>query len=536
MVGYHKRCDEEVLCRFWACITWPQWESPALEQQNGDLLALRLQWQAAGEAPLQQRVAVHIGQLFAAHVPGLVSELHAFFAQAWTSQDSHQAASSTAAASDAVQEEAGESRSQRTDHLDSGRDMASGSPDKEASLTQEQPPGIQAEEQQSGQGSEWHVAPPAWLTGGITVDVSVLSLQLAALSGPAALAQAAIVSIERCSVHLGSFKPSARPRSLLARLFSLQKQPLPGRGLRLALSGTQILVAEHWSHAASRAAEAEAVLEAAGAAAVSEPADIHALVTPVTAEEPSIKNMDEESAADSWVLSSVASLLKLDLSGLQLAALAAVVQALQAELTGRSPQVSMQHNESQAVNSQASHAAWLTSAALSVRGLWLLGSPAGAAQLASKVDSCHTGGRQPSSFCGAEAVEASVHSAAASACASVLARQPSVAINCSILCELPLVEVGVQRQPPLTAEPSSTEDVTAVHAELEGASRKNTYSKAIHTQLPAMYIHSVDICSSSSSAAEDNTGSSVAFSLETASFGLSPAQVRLLVSTTQKSG
>ena len=397
-------------------------------------------------------------------------------------------------------------------------------------MTQEELPCVQAQGQQSGQGSEWHVAPPAWLTGGIILDASVLSLQLAALSGPAALAQAVILSIERCSVHLGTFKPSARPRSLLAQLLSLQKQPLPARGLRLALSGTQILVAEQWSHAASRAADPEAALEAAGAAAVSEPADIYALVTPVTAKEPSSTSAGVESAADSWALSSVASLLKLEMSGLQLAALAAVVQAVQADLSGWSPQVPAQQGDPHAVPSRAPHAASLTSAALSVQGLWLTGSPAGAAQLEPKMSSCHTAGSQPSTFCGAEVTEASVHSAAASACTSMLVRQPNVAIGRSIRCEICLVEIGIQRQPPSIAEPSSKDKVIAVNADPTGASRKSTPSKAMRTQLPVLYIHSIDICGSSSSAAEGKTGSALAFSLETASFGLSSSQVTLLVS------
>ena len=507
-------------------------ESPALEQPDGSVLALRMQWQAASEqpAPLEQRVAIHVGQLYAAHVARLVSELRAFCARAWSCQDVHQAASSIADTSDAVHEAVRSSRSQGKDHTDSGQAIASGSASEGASLTQEELPRIQAQGQQSGQGSEWHVAPPAWLTGGIIIDTSVLSLQLAALSGPAALAQAAIVSIERCSMHLGSFRPSARPRSLLAQLYSLQKPPLPGRGLRLALSGTQILVAEQWSHAASRAADPEAALEAAGAAAVSEPADIHALVTPVTAREPSSPGAAEESAADSWVLSSVVGLVKLEMSGLQLAALAAVVQALQADLSGTSPQVSAQQSESQAMDSQASHAAWLTSAALSVQGLWLTGSPAGTAELAPKMGSCHTGGSQPSSFCGAEVIEASVHSAAASVCTSVLVRQPNVAISRSIQCEIPLVEVRIQRQPPSTAEPSHSVEEIAVHAKPRGASQKGAQFEGTCTQLPVICIHSIDISSSSSSAAEDKTGSAVAFVLETATFGLSSAQVTLLVS------
>ena len=506
-------------------------ESPALEQPNGDILALHLQWQTGGQSPAssEQRVAVHVGQLFAAHVPGLVSELCAFFALAWSSQDTQQVASSAAGASDSVHEGAGFSRSQQMHHPDSARGSAPGSADKEASLTQEQQSRIQAEAQPAGQGSDWHGAPPAWLTGGIIIDTSVLSLQLAALSGPAATAQAAIVSIERCSMHLGSFKPSARPRSLLAQLFSLQKQPLPGRGLRLALSGTQILVAEHWSHAASRAADAEAVLEAAGAAAISEPADMHALVTPVNVEVPWSTSMDEGGAADSWVLASVTSPLKLELSGRQLAAMLAVVQAMQAELSGGSPEVTAQQAEPQAVHSQASPAAWLTSAALSGRGLWLLGSPAGAAQLASGTDRCHTAGSQPSSFCGAELIEASVHSAAALASASLLARQPTVAISRSIHCEIPVIEADI-RQPPPTDQLSSNEVVTAHIAKSRGTSQQETPYKTTGTQLPVLYIHSIDICGSSSSAAEDSPGSAVAFSLDTATFGLSSAQVTLLVS------
>lgn len=126
--------------------------------------------------------------------------------------------------------------------------------------------------------AEHRLAPPAWLMGGAVFGCSVMSLQLAALSAASLQAEAAALSVQHCSVHLGALRPTARPGSLAAELLSLQKQALPGEGLRMAAVGAQLGVAEHWKHAASRGESSEDALAGAGVQCISDGIEVQALM------------------------------------------------------------------------------------------------------------------------------------------------------------------------------------------------------------------------------------------------------------------
>lgn len=304
-------------------------ESPALTQQDGTLLAMRVHWQAGSEggAGPGQKIAVNVGQLVAAYAPGLLTELRIYLSKAWSFQDPTQTASSAAHAEDDPQQKELPNRSagsmSRVQTVIAG---ARSTDSTEASLRHDEGEESLQSEKSKNQLLETRTLPPAWLTGGIVLSASMLSLQLGVLSSPGIQAEAFVVSIQRCSMHLGPYKPSARPGSLLGELFSLHKQPLPGTGLRMVLSGLQLSVVTRWLHAASRAGEAEAVLMAAGAEAVSEPIDLLALVTPIAAAVAADSESERQDASDSWVASAAVSPVSMQVSEMQLAAVIAAAQ------------------------------------------------------------------------------------------------------------------------------------------------------------------------------------------------------------------
>ena len=196
-----------------------------------------MHWQASSEAGAVpgQKIAVHVGQLSATYAPGLLTELRAYFSQTWGSQD--QAQTTSYAAHAETQEEALSSRSAGVGRVPGMTAGARSTDNTEASLryaVKEAPSQSGISEEGSAQSVDSCILEPAWLTGGVALSASVLSLQLGGLSSPGARAEAFLVSVERCTVHLGTYRPSARPGSLLAQLLSLHKQALPGGGLRVA--------------------------------------------------------------------------------------------------------------------------------------------------------------------------------------------------------------------------------------------------------------------------------------------------------------
>ncbi len=223
-------------------------ESSALIDSDGQSLALRIRWQPDRDpaAPVPHLASVHVGHFFAAYVPGLAMNLLDFFRGLLPPRMGDPASSRNAPGD---QETAG-SVNGHSDAADSG---------------------------DSQQNQAQRLAPPAWLTGGAVIGCSVMSLQLVALSAASLRAEAAALCVQRASVHLGPFRPTARPGSLTAELFGLLRRPLPGSALRVAVVGARLGVAERWLHAASRSGGEDA-LAAAGVRCISDAIEVQAIV------------------------------------------------------------------------------------------------------------------------------------------------------------------------------------------------------------------------------------------------------------------
>ena len=507
-------------------------ESPALTQQDGQSLALRVHWQAAAELPAraEQKIAVHLGQLYASYAPGLLTELRAYLIKAWSPQEPRMPGSSPPDAADTQQTGA---RFSSPALLDSrGADRTAGHVLNEdvvrSPFSRKSSSGDQRSEEEKLQGSESHLSPPAWLTGGIALSASALSLQLALLSSQAAAASALCVSIERCSVHLGPLKPAARPGSLLAQLFSLQKQALPRIGLRASLSGVQLSVATQWRHAACRAGEAEAVLAAAEALPISDPVDVLALVNTTPPRETAGETPESEHASDSWVLSAAVSPVNVQLSGLQLAAGMAAAQGAQAEIA-RSFLHSQSPEPPKIDDGREQQVTWLSGAAVRVTGLWLLHSPTGTAQLAAKLgnEPCDS---QLASICSADTIEISAQSAAGKACLSGTVREPTLAAGPGMQLDIPVLEVGAHSWPSSAAACQSEADTLSREAQPTDSSHPQAAHASASPELPVLYLQDMAVSTNTSSAMDDDFGVTIAISLDAATFAMSPQEQALLVS------
>lgn len=506
-------------------------ESPALTQQDGTLLAMRVHWQAGSEggAGPGQKIAVNVGQLVAAYAPGLLTELRIYLSKAWSFQDPTQTASSAAHAEDDPQQKELPNRSagsmSRVQTVIAG---ARSTDSTEASLRHDEGEESLQSEKSKNQLLETRTLPPAWLTGGIVLSASMLSLQLGVLSSPGIQAEAFVVSIQRCSMHLGPYKPSARPGSLLGELFSLHKQPLPGTGLRMVLSGLQLSVVTRWLHAASRAGEAEAVLMAAGAEAVSEPIDLLALVTPIAAAVAADSESERQDASDSWVASAAVSPVSMQVSEMQLAAVIAAAQGVQAEIRTSSTEPMQERLTTQLAQVDAKPATWLTGATLRMRGLWLMHSPGGAAQHAAKTDSWQSDS-QLASICHAETIAVSLHSSAAQAGVSVIVREPTLAASPDLQLSIPIVELSVKEVPLQTAATESKGGHSDGNAQILQPPIVAAKLPAQADEQPILYIYNIQTQVTSSSVQGIRNGLQVVISLESASFGMCTPQLASLV-------
>jgi len=505
-------------------------ESPALTQQDGQPLAMRVHWQLGTDSDVApgHKVAIHMGQLFASYAPGFLTEVQAYFSQVWASQDTTEPGCSVAPTHDTLQGEGSSGQQESSSGATEGMTAEARLTGRAQATNHQTSSRFSQTSEQPAQNAESNTAPPAWLTGGTALSASVLSLQLGILSSQGTQAEAFLLSVDRCSMHLGPFKPSARPGSLLAELFSLQKQALSGTGLRVALSGVQLCAATHWMHAASRAGEAEAVLMATGAEAVSGPLDLLALVslTPAAGQPDNISERQE--ALDSWILSAALSPVSMQLSGLQLAAVSAAAQGVQAESRTGFSKPLQERVQPLPSREDTQRARWLTGAALHVKGLWLMYSPAGAAQHVSKLNEWQNRSQQ-ASICQADIVMVSAQSAAAQACVSVSVRQPMLAANPGVQLNIPIVELSAERWPSLTAARHS--DGAPPKTEKQDLQRSSggTVSPAAADCLPLLYVHDIQTCLSSSSMPQHKGEMQLATTVDTASFGICPLQLELLV-------
>lgn len=208
-------------------------EAAALSGRDGAPLALRTRCAlgAGGNA-----ASLHIGQLFAACVPGLATRLCDCYTR-------------VAAPLGLIK-------------------------DRTAGATPGSPRIEQLGEEGGAHASE---LPAAWLAeGGIALGCSVMSLQVAALSAGGPRPAAVLLAVQRASGHLGPLRTSARPGSLAAEMLAQFAAPPQGRGLRAAVIGMQLGVATAWRHARSR--RGDLALAGAGVRAVTEPIEVQALM------------------------------------------------------------------------------------------------------------------------------------------------------------------------------------------------------------------------------------------------------------------
>ena len=197
-------------------------ESAALTSAAGQPTALRVRWQPGpageqqeprvlGEAGLRapaHLVSAHVGQLRAAHAPGFATRLAAFLG--WPRGEApEQARRGTAAPAAAP-----------------SAPLVPAAPAAEAEELEQ---GAAGPGSGSGSGSAL-----GWLSGRVSLGVSLLGVRLAALADEGRAPEAVLVAAERVSAHLGAMRPPARAGSLAAALWALPRWPAAS-GLRLSV-------------------------------------------------------------------------------------------------------------------------------------------------------------------------------------------------------------------------------------------------------------------------------------------------------------
>ncbi len=235
-------------------------ESSALADSEGGSLALHLRWQPDRdpEGSVPHAASIHMGRIFAAYVPGLATHLLHFFKGLQPPQREDSAHSLPNDMPNAAQTAA---RASMRAEMDIKGGVLEAVPQDRAHI----------------------LAPPEWLTGGAVIGCSIMSLQLVALSAASLSAEAAALCVERCSVHLGTFRPTARAGSLAAELFAMQRQPLPKHGLRLTVVGARLGVAQQWQQAASRCGSEDSLADA-GVQCVSDTTEVQAVMHAATSD------------------------------------------------------------------------------------------------------------------------------------------------------------------------------------------------------------------------------------------------------------
>ncbi|CAL8468704.1 g8244 [Coccomyxa elongata] len=233
-------------------------ESSALADSEGGSLALHLRWQPDRdlEGSVPHAASIHMGRIFAAYVPGLATHLLHFFKGLQPPQMEDSASSLPNDMPPAAQT-AGRASMRAEMEIEGG--VLEATPQDRAHM----------------------LAPSEWLTGGALIGCSIMSLQLVALSAASLRAEAAALCVERCSVHLGTFRPTARAGSLAAELFAMQRQPLPNYGLRLTVVGARLGVAQQWQQAASRCGSEDGIADA-GVRCVSDTIEVQAVMHAAT--------------------------------------------------------------------------------------------------------------------------------------------------------------------------------------------------------------------------------------------------------------
>ncbi|DBA79124.1 TPA: Protein argonaute-3, variant 2 [Trebouxia sp. C0004] len=191
-------------------------EHSALQGRQGQPLACHMVWKPQHGASPEHQVSVHVGSVTAVHVPGLITSIVTF---AGLEIHKPQSASEIAAAGAAAS-------------LKPSAPNAAASEGSLAKLLTDQ---AAADTTRSESSS------------GLSLSFSVLGIGIGALSSSEPSSHAVWLTCSKLSAHLGQIRARGRPGSLVAGLLSMQKGPPPHHGLRVSAAGVQLGMIPLWS-------------------------------------------------------------------------------------------------------------------------------------------------------------------------------------------------------------------------------------------------------------------------------------------------
>ncbi len=222
-------------------------EHSALQGRQGQPLACHMVWKPQHNASREHQVSVHVGSITAVHVPGLITSIITFAGLVTHKpQSASEAAAATAGAAAAA-----------AALKPSGPKNTAG----EGSLAKLLSSQAAADTKQPESSS------------GLSLSLSVLGIGLGALSSAEPSSHAVWLTCLKLSAHLGQIRARGRPGSLVAGLLSMQKGPLPQHGLRVSAAGVQLGLIPLWSGITD-----VSKLWPAGVQEVTEPIEMQALL------------------------------------------------------------------------------------------------------------------------------------------------------------------------------------------------------------------------------------------------------------------
>ena len=192
-------------------------EHSALQDRQGQPLACHMVWKPQRGASPEHQVSVHVGSFTAVHVPGLITSIVTFARLANHKPQSASEAAAAAAAAAALKPSA---------------PKATAGEGSLAKLLSDQAAADTTRAESSS---------------GLSLSLSVLGIGIGALSSPELSSRAVWLTCSKLSAHLGQIRARGRPGSLVAGLLSMQKGPPPQHGLRVSAAGVQLGITPLWS-------------------------------------------------------------------------------------------------------------------------------------------------------------------------------------------------------------------------------------------------------------------------------------------------
>lgn len=177
-------------------------EHTALMDPQGQPLACHVQVKSQHGSTTQHQVSVNCGAITMCHIPGFLTDCVTYATHATAADDVHKTAHTSANSSSPTQ------------------------PDHPTNLQQDL------------------VAPRH--ANNVSLSLSVLAIGAGALSACTSNPHAVWVNCSRLSCHLGSIRARGRAGSLVAGLFALQQGPQPEHGLRMSAAGIQLGTVQDW--------------------------------------------------------------------------------------------------------------------------------------------------------------------------------------------------------------------------------------------------------------------------------------------------